>query len=242
MEKKIFLVIGMAGSGKTTFCESLYHWISEKHLKIDSETGTNEKIFTINLDPAVENTKMPINIDIRDEIDLKEVMNKYNMGSNGAILTSLNLFLISMRKIETNADYLIIDTPGQVEAFVWSGAGFAVVELLKNLGNLEIFFLVDSFESKRHLVYISNMMYAASLKCRYQCAVTVVFNKIDLGEENFYNDHEKFRASLPEEYFSPLLSSMILHFEDFFSKIPILKVSAITNEGKDEFMANFVNN
>ncbi|KAG0419051.1 GPN-loop GTPase 1 [Dictyocoela roeselum] len=235
MAKKIFLVVGMAGSGKTTFCDSLYHWISEKNLAIDSETGANRKIFTINLDPAVENTKMPTNIDIRDEIDFTEVMDKYKMGANGAILTSLNLFLISMQKIKTDADFLIIDTPGQIEAFVWSGAGFATVEMLKGIGNLHILFMADSLDSKRHLVYMSNMMYAAMLKCRYKCDVTVVFNKSDLGGVKGQFDFEEFRSTLPDEYSSPLLSSMILHFDDFFAKIPVLSLSAMTNEGKNDF-------
>ena len=33
-----------------------------------------------------------VNIDIRDTVNYKEVMKQYNLGPNGGILTSLNLF------------------------------------------------------------------------------------------------------------------------------------------------------
>jgi len=33
-----------------------------------------------------------VNIDIRDSVKVKDVMKKYQLGPNGAIMTSLNLF------------------------------------------------------------------------------------------------------------------------------------------------------
>lgn len=72
----------MAGSGKTTFTESLI-----KYLVIQ-----NKKTYNINLDPAVLNVKFQSNIDIRDSVNYKAVMKEYQLGPNGAILTSLNIF------------------------------------------------------------------------------------------------------------------------------------------------------
>jgi len=34
----------------------------------------------------------PANIDIRDTVNYKEVMNQFSLGPNGGIITSLNLF------------------------------------------------------------------------------------------------------------------------------------------------------
>jgi len=52
----------------------------------------------INLDPAVQ--KLPFNpkIDIRKKFGYKEVMKKYKLGPNGAIMTALNLFSSQMIK------------------------------------------------------------------------------------------------------------------------------------------------
>lgn len=47
----------------------------------------------INLDPGVHVVPYKRNIDIRDSVDYKKVMRHYGLGPNGAILTSLNLFV-----------------------------------------------------------------------------------------------------------------------------------------------------
>ena len=46
----------------------------------------------MNLDPAVMTLPFGANIDIRDTVRYKEVMKQFNLGPNGGILTSLNLF------------------------------------------------------------------------------------------------------------------------------------------------------
>ena len=41
---------------------------------------------------AVNKVPYGANIDIRDTVNYKEVMKQYNLGPNGGIMTSLNLF------------------------------------------------------------------------------------------------------------------------------------------------------
>ena len=55
--------------------------------------------YVINLDPAVRNVPFESNIDIRDSVNYKEVMKQYNLGPNGGILTSLNLFATKIDQI-----------------------------------------------------------------------------------------------------------------------------------------------
>lgn len=78
----VVLVVGMAGSGKTTLMHRLNLYMLEHGLR-----G-----YYINIDPAVASVPFGANIDIRDTVDYKEVMRQYGLGPNGAILTSLNLF------------------------------------------------------------------------------------------------------------------------------------------------------
>ena len=78
------LVMGMAGSGKTTFVQRL---TASLHME-----NQNRPPYVINLDPAVAELQFPTNIDIRDTVKYKEVMKQYGLGPNGAIITSLNLF------------------------------------------------------------------------------------------------------------------------------------------------------
>lgn len=77
------LVIGMAGSGKSTFAGAL-----AKHV----HNLQDKDAYVVNLDPAVGPLNYEPNVDIRDTIDYKRVMEEYNLGPNGGILTALNLF------------------------------------------------------------------------------------------------------------------------------------------------------
>src|SRR5689334_25414731 len=51
-----------------------------------------QRPYVLNLDPAVLSVPFEPNIDIRDSINYKELMKQFNLGPNGGILTSLNLF------------------------------------------------------------------------------------------------------------------------------------------------------
>lgn len=113
------IILGMAGSGKTTFVKKFEEVLVEK----DKET------YLINMDPAVKDTLYEPNMDIRDTINYKEVMNTHGLGPNGSIMTCLNLFATSIDKIigvlekKLELDYIIVDTPGQLEVFSWSASG-----------------------------------------------------------------------------------------------------------------------
>ena len=113
------IILGMAGSGKTTFVKKLEEYLVEK----DKET------YIINMDPAVHDTLYEPNLDIRDTIKYKEVMINHGLGPNGAIMTCLNLFSTNIHKIidllekKEDLDYIVTDTPGQLEVFSWSASG-----------------------------------------------------------------------------------------------------------------------
>lgn len=85
----VVLTIGMAGSGKTTFMQRL---TADLH-------ASNTPPYVINLDPAVLELPYPVNVDIRDTVNYKEVMRQYHLGPNGGILTALNLFTTKFDQI-----------------------------------------------------------------------------------------------------------------------------------------------
>ena len=126
------IVLGMAGSGKTTFVQRL---VSHLHTKKLKEPESNKAPYVINLDPACLEVPYPANVDIRDTVNYKEVMKQYNLGPNGGIVTSLNLFatkfdqvLNLIEKRAGDCDHVIFDTPGKILALT-----------VKNLYILQIF-------------------------------------------------------------------------------------------------------
>merc|ERR1711904_604786 len=118
LRPSVILIIGMAGCGKTTLVHCI-HLYAQKH-----RIGC----FRINLDPAVHFLPYATNIDIRDTLNYKNVMKRYNLGPHGSILTTLNLFASMFDKVMalcekecgSNTSFILADTPGQVEIFSWS--------------------------------------------------------------------------------------------------------------------------
>ena len=105
----VTLLIGMAGSGKTTLFHRLHYDCA----------SSGRRCYFVNLDPAVLEVPIEPQIDIRDTVDYKGVMREYKLGPNGAIVTSLNLFATQfaevMKILEKRAadfDPVMVDTPG----------------------------------------------------------------------------------------------------------------------------------
>lgn len=228
---KTFVIVGMAGSGKTTFCQRLYSWLNTN---IVLKNGLNANITSINLDPAVKNPKMPLTVDIRDVIDYKETMHKYALGPNGCINTCLNLFLLNFTP-PAESKYTIVDTPGQIEAFTWSSPGEATMALLKDVC---IVYIVDLSLCHNRDVFISNMLFAAALKCRFCKPVLVVFNKVDIGNDSpvgeWIKDYNSFREVLADQ--ESAAGSLALYFEEFYNSLDFVFVSSLFGSGKEEFM------
>lgn len=78
------------GSGKTTFMNRL----------VCHTQASNIRGYVMNLDPAVLTLPFGANIDIRDTVKYKEVMKQFNLGPNGGILTSLNLFATKFDEVK----------------------------------------------------------------------------------------------------------------------------------------------
>jgi hypothetical protein len=111
----VCLVVGMAGSGKTTLMQvrlcavlSAHAVCNQSHgcfvavlsQRINAEMNMrSRRSYIINLDPAVVHTHYESNIDIRDSVNYKGVMKDYGLGPNGAIITSLNLFATKFHEV-----------------------------------------------------------------------------------------------------------------------------------------------
>lgn len=246
MAPSTILCIGMAGSGKTTFMQRLNSHLHSK----------NTPPYVINLDPAVLKIPYGANIDIRDSIKYKKVMENYRLGPNGAIVTSLNLFSTKidqvLKLVENKADKyknVIIDTPGQIECFIWSASGAIITEAFASSFPTVIAYIVDTPRNTSPTTFISNMLYACSILYKTKLPMIIVFNKTDVQDAEFakewMKDFESFQSSLNNSedddgmssgYMNSLVNSMSLMLEEFYSQLDVVGVSSYTGDGFDEFL------
>ena len=232
------IVLGMAGSGKTTFVEKL----EEEIANIDKES------YIINLDPAVMNTLYEPNLDIRDTIKYKEVMSSNNLGPNGAILTSLNLFSTNIDKVvtllenKTDIDFVVMDTPGQLEVFSWSASGKLITDSFSLIFPSILIYIIDIPRCNNPNTFSSNMLYALSIMYKMKLPLLIAFNKLDIAKENkvieWLQDFESLQEALKkkDDYISTFSSSLSLLLAEFYNTIKYVSVSSITGEGFDELL------
>ena len=179
------IVIGMAGSGKTTFVSKLATYLDKRASAPDnaqdktceSKAGANRpstRPYLINIDPAVSHLGYPPNVDIRDTVDYTRVMDQYRLGPNGGIITSLNLFttkfdqvLQLVEKRANTLDHVVLDTPGQIEIFTWSASGSIITDSLASAMPTVLVYVVDTPRTTAPATFMSNMLYACSIPVSY---------------------------------------------------------------------------
>ncbi|KAG4305979.1 hypothetical protein PORY_000889 [Pneumocystis oryctolagi] len=258
------LVVGMAGSGKTTFLQRLNaHMRSKERVPYIINLGkqfycflTSNTYFFKLADPAVLSVPYNVNIDICDTINYKEVMKQYNLGPNGAILTSLNLFATKFDQVlsileKKTSSHILFDTPGQIEIFTWSASGSIITDALASSFPTCIAYIIDTVRSKSCTTFMSSMLYACSILYKTKLPLIIVFNKTDVQNADFakewMTDFEAFQASLSKDegnaegeggsgYMSSLMNSMSLMLEEFYRHLDVVAVSSITGHGMDDFL------
>lgn len=234
----VCLMIGMAGSGKST-------WMHRLVIRLQSQ---GKRVYTVNLDPAVRNVAYPVNVDIRDTVNYKDVMKHFGLGPNGAIMTSLNLFatkfdqvLALIDKRAPELDYILVDTPGQIEVFNWSASGQIILDSLAVSYPTTVCYVVDTARCAKPVTFMSNMLYACSILYKTKLPFIIAFNKIDVMPHSFLqewmDDFEKVGAALSREssYVASLARSMSLAMEEFYRNIRSVGVSAVTGQGCTDF-------
>ncbi|MEM1573404.1 MAG: ATP/GTP-binding protein [Candidatus Methanomethylicaceae archaeon] len=187
------LIIGPAGSGKTMLTFSFGKWLEKEGYIVNY----------VNLDPGVENIPFNPNFDIRKLVRVYEIMKNENLGPNGALIRAAQIIEENSKEISEeinslNGDYIIIDTPGQMEIFLFRDLGPLLSSYLN--GRKASIFLIDSSFMRKMSDFITLKLMSLIVELRLNIPSIEIISKCDLlNNETLLLDASKTIIGLTQE-------------------------------------------
>ncbi|MFH1328929.1 MAG: ATP/GTP-binding protein [Candidatus Bathyarchaeota archaeon] len=230
------LFIGTAGSGKSSLTATFGKWINQ---------NMRASVGYVNLDPGCIFTPFKPDYDIRDFFTVKQIMSKEKLGPNGAMVRSAELMEENVQEIadkiqQIQADFILIDTPGQMEIFVLRKAGPKIASGIKKYGRPIAISVLDPYlgDTATGLSVAASLSVIAQL--RLDIPAVTILNKIDTVDKKkmsgLLSDFELLRSSVISER-EGAMSDLALHFSDILkdlSKVSgTVMVSAKTGYGME---------
>jgi GPN-loop GTPase len=168
----VFLT-GTAGAGKTTFVRAFADWLRT--------SGYDATV--VNLDPGLEGDELAPDVDIREWVRLADLQDEYGLGPNGAQIAAADMIALKVFEVkqviaENSSDYLLFDTPGQVELFAFREASRAIVEALGG-DRAMISFLFDPALARTASGFVSLLLLSATVEFRFRLPMANVLSKSD---------------------------------------------------------------
>ena len=168
---------GTAGSGKSLLTAALKDWYVNR----------GEDAIAVNLDPGVVDLPYEADVDIRESVQLQDVMEEYGLGPNGALVLATDLVATKLGQLQEqiesfNAENVIVDTPGQTELFAYRESGEFIVSELKADSKL-LLFLVDPLLAGTPSNFLSLALLSASVGLRMNIPKITVLTKRDIAKE-----------------------------------------------------------
>ncbi len=170
----VVFIIGTAGSGKSLFASAFSDWLKM----------SKQDVAVVNLDPGALKLPYSPDVDVRNYVDVGDLMEKYGLGPNGALIMAADLIADEIDNVtrdleEADADIVLVDTPGQMELFAFRASGpYIVSELTKE--PKAMVYLFDAVFSINPLNYVSNMFLSAAVYNRFFQPQVHLLSKCDL--------------------------------------------------------------
>ncbi|MEA2070920.1 MAG: ATP/GTP-binding protein [Asgard group archaeon] len=169
--------VGTAGSGKSYLTKSLSDYLIQNEINVAS----------LNMDPGVLHLPYAPTIDVRDYININEIMAQYELGPNGGLVAAVDLITSQAGEIieeidDYSPDILLVDTPGQMELFAFRSTGVIAAQLLGGK-KCVLVDLLDSNLCRTPCGLINSMILSLSVQMRFFLPQLNVISKIDLIEE-----------------------------------------------------------
>jgi GTPase SAR1 family protein len=148
MPAVVAVFTGPAGSGKSSLVKAYSEW-ARKTLLL--------RVATVNLDPGADELLYKPTFDIRKLFTLRDIMLKYGLGPNGAFIKASELIADRIDEIFSEEpftdidkwDLVLVDTPGQMEAFLFRPASRVFLERLARTTHAILVYIIDASAIER---------------------------------------------------------------------------------------------
>ncbi len=239
------VILGPAGSGKSHLAAAFADWMEANELDVAR----------LNLDPAVEWLPYNPDVDVRDYVNARKVMEEYQLGPNGAMIASVDMLIKYIDKIRedveaTRANYVVVDTPGQMELFAFRETGPIVLSKLLEGYRSAAVFLIDAVMASKPSSLASSILLANSVRFRLRLPQINAVSKADLLDKNsmeeierMMNDPDYFYSKLVEERVDPLQAEAFARLLEALQpsgaslEAAVRFVSAVSGYGLDDLYA-----
>lgn len=231
----VVFIIGTAGSGKSTLTAAFG----------DMLKMSKQDVVIVNLDPGASILPYSPDIDVRDYVDIGDLMEKYRLGPNGALVMAADLIADQVEKIskeveELQSDIVLVDTSGQMELFAFRASGpYIANELTKE--PKAIVYLYDAVFSVNPLNYVSNLFLSSAVYNRFMLPQIHLLSKCDLLPKkevdrvvDWSASQDSLETAIDEklEGTKRLLSiNMMKAIYKLGLRFPLIPASAKTNDG-----------
>ena len=228
----IIVFVGTAGCGKTTLVKSFGEWLERE----------GYKVAYINLDPGAEVVPYSASFDVRSLVTTERLMKELGLGPNGAMIMAAKIMeekldYIIERVTSCNADYVLIDTPGQMELFVFRGLGPSLTSAIKNVDRAVVVYIVDAETMVSASEYLVVKLLSLIIELRLDVPTVTVINKGDVIDvAKMFLDVEKIKEGLSLKH--DMLADLALELVDMLFKYEkpsrMVVLSALKSEGLDK--------
>ncbi|MCS7126077.1 MAG: ATP/GTP-binding protein [Aigarchaeota archaeon] len=231
-------ITGTAGSGKSTLASAFSDWLRSQE----------QSTLLVNLDPAALEIPYEADIDIREMVDYERIMTTRKLGPNAALIATIREVVRHIEELADevnshNVDFVIVDTPGQLELFAFRKEGRILTKYI-GVGGKVMFFLLDPMFCAVTRNFVASMFLASSIYLTFQLPMIQVLNKIDAVPRKYIDRIERWSESIDSLIVDIENSSkrLLMHLSreiaeavhSIVSSIPIIPVSSINMEGFQE--------
>ncbi|CAE8604350.1 unnamed protein product [Polarella glacialis] len=174
-------IIGPPGAGKTTYCTGMQQLL----------TVLKRPCTLINLDPANDDLPYECQIDIRELVNVEDVMTELDLGPNGALLYAMEYIEVNLDWLitrirsataESAVPYVFFDCPGQVELYTHNDVMTKITQQLVKALDLRLVavHLIDSTLCVDVYRYISAVLLSLAAMMQLELPHINVLSKIDM--------------------------------------------------------------